>query len=102
MNSRYILNYVAQMFEVDPTHVQQQGRGRRSVAKARDVYFYLLEETGKSHHEIAKIGGRERSSVTCAIKRTKEAMKKEKLLNKRIESLLDIVLTTTINEPSYR
>ena len=68
MNSRYILNYVAQMFEVDPTHVQQQGRGRRSVAKARDVYFYLLEETGKSHHEIAKIGGRERSSVTCAKK----------------------------------
>ena len=39
------------MFEVDPTHVQQQGRGRRSVAKARDVYFYLLEETGKSHHD---------------------------------------------------
>ena len=102
MNSRYILNYVAQMFEVDPTHVQQQGRGRRSVAKARDVYFYLLEETGKSHHEIAKIGGRERSSVTCAIKRTKEAMKKEKLLNKRVKSLLDIVLTTTINEPTYR
>ena len=90
------------MFEVDPTHVQQQGRGRRSVAKARDVYFYLLEETGKSHHEIAKIGGRERSSVTCAIKRTKEAMKKEKLLNKRVKSLLDIVLTTTINEPTYR
>ena len=90
------------MFEVDPTHVQQQGRGRRSVAKARDVYFYLLEETGKSHHEIAKIGGRERSSVTCAIKRTKEAMKKEKLINKRVKSLLDIVLTTTINEPTYR
>ncbi len=90
------------MFEVDPTHVQQQGRGRRSVAKARDVYFYLLEATGKSHHEIAKIGGRERSSVTCAIKRTKEAMKKEKLLKKRIKTLLNIVLTTTINEPTYR
>ena len=90
------------MFEVDPTHIQRQGRGRRSVAKARDVYFYLLEKTGKSHHEIAEMGNRERSSVTHAIKRAKETMKKEKLLRKRIKTLLDIVLTTTINEPAYR
>jgi len=80
MHSRYILNYVAQMFEVSPTDIQQQTRGRQSVAKARDVYFYLLEATGKSHNEIAKMGRRERSSVTCAIKRTKEAMKKEEFL----------------------
>lgn len=100
MNSRYILNYVAQMFEVSPTDIQQQTRGRQSVAKARDVYFYLLEATGKSHNEIAKIGRRERSSVTCAIKRTKEAMKKEEFLRKRIERLLDTVMNVTINEPA--
>jgi hypothetical protein len=29
MNSRYILNYVAQMFEVSPTDIQQQTRGRQ-------------------------------------------------------------------------
>ena len=101
MNSRYILNYVAQMFEVSPTDIQQQTRGRQSVAKARDVYFYLLEATGKSHNEIAKIGRRERSSVTCAIKRTKEAMKKEEFLRKRVERLLDTVMNITINEPRY-
>jgi len=101
MNSRYILNYVAQMFEVSPTDIQQQTRGRQSVAKARDVYFYLLEATGKSHNEIAKIGRRERSSVTCAIKRTKEAMKKEEFLRKRVERLLDTVMNITINEPTY-
>jgi len=101
MNSRYILNYVAQMFEVSPTDIQQESRGRQSVAKARDVYFYLLEATGKSHNEIAKIGRRERSSVTCAIKRTKEAMKKEEFLRKRVERLLDTVMNITINEPTY-
>jgi len=101
MNSRYILNYVAQMFEVSPTDIQQQTRGRQSVAKARDVYFYLLEATGKSHNEIAKIGRRERSSVTCAIKRTKEAIKKQEFLRKRVESLLDTVMNITINEPTY-
>lgn len=101
MNSRYILNYVAQMFEVSPTDIQQQTRGRQSVAKARDVYFYLLEATGKSHNEIAKIGRRERSSVTCAIKRTKEAMKKEEFLRKRVERLLNTVMNITINEPTY-
>ena len=62
------------MFEVSPIDIQQETRGRQSVAKARDVYFYLLEATGKSHNEIAKMGRRERSSVTCAIKRTKEAI----------------------------
>ena len=102
MNSRYILDYVAQMFEVSPSDIQQETRGRQSVAKARDVYFYLLEVTGKSHNEIAKIGKRERSSVTCAVKRTKEAMKKEKFLRKRVESLLDIIMNTNIREPSYR
>ena len=101
MNSRYILNYVAQMFEVSPTDIQQDTRGRQSVAKARDVYFYLLEATGKSHNEIAKIGRRERSSVTCAIKRTKEAMKKEEFLRKRVERLLNTVMNITINEPTY-
>jgi chromosomal replication initiation ATPase DnaA len=100
MHSRYILNYVAQMFEVSPIDIQQESRGRQSVAKARDVYFYLLEATGKSHNEIAKIGRRERSSVTCAIKRTKEAMKKEEFLRKRIERLLDTVMNVTINEPA--
>lgn len=89
------------MFEVSPTDIQQQTRGRQSVAKARDVYFYLLEATGKSHNEIAKIGRRERSSVTCAIKRTKEAMKKEEFLRKRVERLLDTVMNITINEPTY-
>ena len=101
MNSRYILNYVAQMFEVSPTDIQQQTRGRQSVAKARDVYFYLLEATAKSQNEIAKIGRRERSSVTCAIKRTKEAMKKEEFLRKRVERLLNTVMNITINEPRY-
>ena len=101
MNSRYILNYVAQMFEVSPTDIQQDTRGRQSVAKARDVYFYLLEATGKSHNEIAKIGRRERSSVTCAIKRTKEAMKKQEFFRKRVLHLLDIVMNITINEPTY-
>ncbi len=101
MHSRYILNYVAQMFEVSPIDIQQESRGRQSVAKARDVYFYLLEATGKSHNEIAKIGRRERSSVTCAIKRTKEAMKKEEFLRKRDERLLDTVMNITINEPTY-
>jgi len=101
MNSRYILNYVAQMFEVSPTDIQQDTRGRQSVAKARDVYFYLLEATGKSHNEIAKIGRRERSSVTCAIKRTKEAMKKQEFLRKRVERLLDTVMNISINEPTY-
>jgi len=90
------------MFEVSPSDIQQETRGRQSVAKARDVYFYLLEATGKSHNEIAKIGRRERSSVTCAVKRTKEAMKTQQLLRKRVESLLDTVMNTTINEPSYR
>jgi len=89
------------MFEVSPTDIQQESRGRQSVAKARDVYFYLLEATGKSHNEIAKIGRRERSSVTCAIKRTKEAMKKEEFLRKRVERLLDTVMNITINEPTY-
>ena len=102
MNSRYILDYVAQMFEVSPSDIQQETRGRQSVAKARDVYFYLLEATGKSHNEIAKMGKRERSSVTCAVKRTKEAMEKEKFLRKRVESLLNIIMNTTISEPSYR
>ena len=89
------------MFEVSPTDIQQDTRGRQSVAKARDVYFYLLEATGKSHNEIAKIGRRERSSVTCAIKRTKEAMKKQEFLRKRVERLLDTVMNITINEPTY-
>lgn len=102
MNSKYILDYVAQMFEVSPSDIQQETRGRQSVAKARDVYFYLLEATGKSHNEIAEMGQRERSSVTCAVKRTKEAMKKEKFLRKRVESLLDIIMNTAINEPSYQ
>lgn len=101
MHSRYILNYVAQMFEVSPIDIQQESRGRQSVAKARDVYFYLLEATGKSHNEIAKIGRRERSSVTCAIKRTKEAMKKQEFLRKRVERLLDTVTNVTINEPTF-
>lgn len=102
MKSRYILNYVAQMFEVSPIDIQQETRGRQSVAKARDVYFYLLEATGKSHNEIAKMGRRERSSVTCAIKRTKEAMKTQEFLRKRVEALLHTIMNTTINEPTYQ
>lgn len=100
MNRRHTLNYVAQMFEVDPTRIVQPNRGRQSVAQARDVYFYILHKEGKSHHEIAEIGERARTSVTHSIIRTKKALEKDDYLNERVQRLLHIVRNTKIKEPS--
>lgn len=79
-----ILENVCSYYDVDPQEVLESPRGTRTLIKARDIYFWILHQTGRSHHEIAKIGKRERSSVTHSLKRTNNQMKNNALFRNEL------------------
>ena len=76
-NPDVIVNYVSQYYDIPPSSIRGQQRGR-SATTARQVSIYLLRAmTNLSQDEIGEyFDGRDHSTIIYSIKQIEEKMKK--------------------------
>tara|TARA_B100001769_G_scaffold274094_1_gene271717 strand:+ start:38 stop:343 length:306 start_codon:yes stop_codon:yes gene_type:complete len=90
MLNENILSNLCQYYGVNKEDVVDSPRGTTTIIKVRDIYFWILSKNRHfSHYEIAKIGKRERSSVTHSLKRTKARIKSDETFKKEVMRIVN-------------
>ncbi len=85
----YIVNTVAQYFDLEPKVIKSKARSREIVA-ARQIAMYLSREyTDASLSKIgAEIGGRDHSTVLYACRTVQNLMETDKNFRQRVEDII--------------
>jgi chromosomal replication initiation ATPase DnaA len=90
MLNKDILKLICQYYDVEADEVTNAARGTTTIIKVRDIYFWILSRNRNlSHNEIAKLGKRERSSVTCSLRRTKSRIKDDETFRNEVMAIVN-------------
>jgi len=90
MLNKDLLQLICQYYDVEAAEVTNAPRGTTTIIKVRDIYFWILSRNRHlSHHEIARLGKRERSSVTCSLKRTKKRIQDDETFRSEVMAMVN-------------
>ena len=90
MLNKDLLKLICQYYDVEADEVTNAPRGTTTIIKVRDIYFWILSRSRHlSHNEIAKLGKRERSSVTCSLRRTKSRIQTDEIFRREVMAMVN-------------
>lgn len=95
--SEILMKTVCEICDVDEASLKTRVRSK-GLSDARKTYYYLAYKLyGKSHEELAKVFGRDRTAVLHALKCCGDLIKFDKLFRNRVELAERVVIQRMSN-----